>query len=144
MEIEKIINILNYYIDKSNEKYNDLISLQKIIKNDEKIPETLKRLLSNITSCYDINDNLYKTQYYGVYNPEEELSNLQIEITNAINKVNVASIDYTSSINKENLIKEIIANSLVNRTKVLIKNWEMNWKENGYEEKKFFLNQLLF
>lgn len=103
----------------------DIEALTEIIKNDNYIPKTLEKYLKNVEiNKKDINDKKYKRPYLGNYKNEFGVSQIQYQITNAIKDNDITAIEGPPGTGKTSLLKEIIANNIVERANLILENWD--------------------
>ena len=72
----------------------------------------------------DINDKKYKRPYLGNYKNEFGVSQIQYQITNAIKDNDITAIEGPPGTGKTSLLKEIIANNIVERANLILENWD--------------------
>ena len=105
----------------------DLETLIEIINNDNYVPKILDKYLENAgMSKKDIDDKKYKRSYLGNYKNEYGVSQIQYEIVNAIKDNDITAIEGPPGTGKTSLLKEIIANNVVERANLILKNWNEN------------------
>lgn len=116
----------------------DIELLIKLIDNNNYIPNLLEKYLKGNKNKNDINDEKYKKIYKGNYKSSYGVGENQYKIINAINNNDLISIEGPPGTGKTSLLKEIIANKIVERANLILKNWNQKLEENKYNGTTYY------
>lgn len=110
----------------------DIELLNKLIDNDDYIPNLLDKYLNGSVNKKNINDPKYTKIYRGNYRSSFGVGQNQYKIVNTINDNDLIAIEGPPGTGKTSLLKEIIANKIVERADLILKNWDKKFEANNY------------
>ena len=142
---EYIISLDEIVDDTIKNIKEDIETLKKIINYDSYIPNLLNKYLNGTKDKNNINDERYKKIYKGNYKSDYGVGQNQYKIVNSIIDNDLIAIEGPPGTGKTSLLKEIIANKIVERTNLILKNWEQEFSyctyfTNSYYQIDWFLN----
>ena len=108
----------------------DIELLNKLIKNDNYIPNLLKKYLKGNKNKKNMNNSTYTEIYRGNYKSNFGVGENQYKIVNTIKDNELIAIEGPPGTGKTSLLKEIIANKIVERADLILKNWDNKVESN--------------
>lgn len=110
----------------------DIELLKKLIKSDNYVPNLLNKYLNGSSHKKDINNSRYSQVYRGNYKNNFGVGQNQYKIVNTIKDNELIAIEGPPGTGKTSLLKEIIANKIVERATLIAKNWNKKLACNKY------------
>ena len=129
---EEFVVSLDVIADEAIKYIKEDIELElKLINNNGYIPNLLDKYLNGSLDKKDLNDLNYTKIYRGNYINKEGygVGENQYKIINTIEDNDLIAIEGPPGTGKTSLLKEIIANKIVKRADLLLKNWNKNFSE---------------
>lgn len=138
LNLEYILSIEELTDDSIINIRDDIELLIKLIETDNYVPKLLKRYLIGGTKKKNINAKKYLQIYRGNYKSEYGVGKNQYKIVNTINDNDLIAIEGPPGTGKTSLLKEIIANKMVERAELIIKNWNTKFEVSKYYSTSYF------
>ena len=138
LNLEYIIAIEELTDDSIINIRDDIELLIKLIENDSYVPKLLKKYLIGSKNKKNINEKKYLQMYRGNYKSQYGVGKNQYKIVNAICNNDLIAVEGPPGTGKTSLLKEIIANKVVERANLIIKNWNERFEENKYYSTSYF------
>lgn len=110
----------------------DIELLNKLILKDHYVPNLLNRYLNGSVDKKDMNEPKYEKMYRGNYKSSFGVGVNQYRIVNTIKHNDLIAIEGPPGTGKTSLLKEIIANKIVERADLIIKNWNQKLEPENY------------
>ena len=141
-----IYNINEEYIISLEELTDDAIKnikedielLKKIIECDGYIPNLLNKYFNGNTNKKNINDNKYEKTHKGNYKSNYGVGQGQYKIVNSINDNDLIAVEGPPGTGKTSLLKEIIANKVVERANLILENWNQSFTATNYNNNTYY------
>ena len=111
----------------------DIELLVKLIDNNDYVPVVLEKYLYGSVGKNNINDFKYGKPYRGNYKSSYGVGCNQFKIVNCIDNNDLIAVEGPPGTGKTSLLKEIIANKVVERANLILQNWDK-----GLEECKYY------
>lgn len=125
MHKEYIISLKELAIEGAKNIREDIELLIKLIKNNHYVPSILNKYLNeNLDKKKDISNSRYINSYKGNYKSDYGIGQVQYKVVNAIKDNELIAIEGPPGTGKTSLLKEIIANNVVERANLILKNWD--------------------
>lgn len=116
----------------------DIELLNKLVKNDNYVPNLLNKYLNGTTKKKNINNSIYTQIYRGNYKSNYGVGQNQYKIVNTIKDNELIAIEGPPGTGKTSLLKEIIANKIVERAELILKNWDQKLELNKYHGTDYY------
>lgn len=110
----------------------DIELLKKIIECNSYIPNLLNKYLNGSVNKKNINDSKYEKTHRGNYKSKYGVGQGQYKIVNSINDNDLIAVEGPPGTGKTSLLKEIIANKIVERANLIVDNWNQNFTPANY------------
>jgi len=114
--------------DKFIPPFRDEIKLVRKLVYNSKYSELIKKYIIRNDHSKSI-DQITESIYYGSYNKQYSLNLKQYKAMSAVKDSKLLAVSGPPGTGKTSLVKEIIANTFVLKTKKIIDNWSTKWKK---------------
>lgn len=116
----------------------DIELLRKIIECNNYIPNLLNKYLNGSVNKKNINDSKYEKTHRGNYKSKYGVGKDQYKIVNSINDNDLIAVEGPPGTGKTSLLKEIIANKIVERANLILDNWNQNFTPVSYSGNTYY------
>lgn len=107
----------------------DLLALDTVLKYRRYIPSALKKYLFGSKEQKEIDNKQYQKGYKGSYPSKFGVNRLQYKIVNAMKDNELIALQGPPGTGKTSLIKEMIANYIVERAEFLCEHFDEEWEK---------------
>lgn len=123
--------IVNDYMEKSNMgMIGDFIAIDHILEKGGNSPALLSSYLEQPQSSHDLKE-FEKQYYFGSYESSFPVNETQFKIINALHEQAFLSVEGPPGTGKSSMLKEVIANNFVDRTRHLIQVFDEAWDKSA-------------